>query len=168
MTFTCEGKITRWVLRIEQVDLDFEEGDRWNLPQISTWRPTQTQGFPNTPGISYEVVGITNVTLSTVINRGSIFEYSLSTPIVVEPGHIVGIQMPLNIRERLSRSTKLLFWQLVNGNASYLSYSSLQNRSVIAVSPFEIIQPIVSFIPLISVQIGKFYEKHNDNDYAFM
>ena len=156
MTFTCKGKITRWVLRIEQVDLDFEEGDRWNLPQISTWRPTQTQGFPDTPGISYEVTGITNVTLSTVINRGSEFEYILSTPIVVEPGHIVGIQMPLNMRERQSRSTRLLFWQLVNGNASYLSYSSLQNRTVIAVSPFEIIQPIVTFIPLISVHFGKF------------
>ena len=157
MSFTCEAKITRWQLRIEQIDLDFEEGDRWNLPQISIWRPRQAQGFPSTAGISYELAGITNETLSTAINKGSIFEYRLSTPMIVEPGHIVGIQMPLNMRERLSRSTKLLFWQLINGNASYLSYSSLQNRSTIVVSPFEITEPIVTFIPLITVHIGEFY-----------
>ena len=157
MSFTCEAKITRWQLRIEQIDLDFEEGDRRNLPQISIWRPRQAQGFPSTAGISYELAGITNETLSTVINQGSIFEYRLSTPMTVEPGHIVGIQMPLNMRERLSRSTKLLFWQLTNGNASYLSYSSLQNRTTIVVSPFEIIEPIVTFIPLIAVHIGEFY-----------
>ena len=155
MSFTCEGKITRWVLRIEQIDLDLEEGDQWNLPQISTWRPMQTQGFPNVPVISYELASITNETLSTTINKGSIFEYSLSTPIVVEPGHIVGIQMPLNMRERLTRSTRLLFWQLVNGNTSYLSHSSLQNRTMIVVSPFEVIKPIVTFIPLISGHIGE-------------
>jgi hypothetical protein len=127
------------------------------LPQISTWRPRQAQAFPSTAGIGYELAGITNETLSTVINKGSIFEYRLSTPIVVEPGHIVGIQMLLNTRERLSRSTKLLFWQLTNGNVSYLSYSSLQNRTTIVISPFEVIEPIVTFIPLISVHIGKFY-----------
>lgn len=156
MSFTCEAKITQWQLRIEQIDLDFEEGDRWNLPQISIWRPRQAQGFPSAAGISYELAGITNETLSTVINQGSVFEYRLSTPMTVEPGHIVGIQMPLNMRERLSRSTKLLFWQLTNGNASYLSYSSLQNRTTIVVSPFEVIEPIVTFIPLIAVHIGEF------------
>ena len=155
MSFTCEGKITRWILRIEQMDIDLEEGDRWNVPQISTWRPTQTQGFPSAPVISYKLVSITNETLSTAINRGSVYEYNLPIPIAVEPGHIVGVQMPLNMRERLLRSTRLLFWQLVNGNASYLSYSSLQNRSTIVVTPFEVIEPILKFIPLISVQIGE-------------
>ena len=158
MSFTCEGKITRWVLRIEQIDLDLEEDDRWNLPQISTWKPTRTQGFPSAGVISYELTSITNETLSTVINKGSVFEYSLPTPTVVEPRHIIGIQMPLNMRERLTRSTRLLFWQLVNGNASYLSYSSLQNRTAIVVSPFDVIEPIVTFIPLISAHIGEFYK----------
>ena len=157
MSFTCEGKITRWVLRIEQIDLDLEEGDRWNLPQISTWRPTQNQGLSSALGISYELASITNETLTTAINRGSAFEYNLSTPIAVEPGHIIGIQMPLNMRERLSRSTRLLFWQLVSGNASYISYSSLQNRTAIVVSPFDVLQPILTFIPLIVVHIGEFY-----------
>ena len=158
MSFTCEGNITQWILRKEQRDLDLEEDDRWNIPQISTWRPTQVQGFPGAPIISYDLVSITNETLSTVIDKGSVYEYNLLTPVKVAPGHIVGVQMPLNRRERASRSTRLLFWQLVSGNTSTLSYSSLQNRSAVVLSPFEIAEPILTFIPLISVRFGEFHK----------
>ena len=159
MTFSCKGKIIRWVLRIEPRDLDLEEDDRWNLPQISTWRMKKNQGFSTAPVFRYELASVTNETLSTKVNRGSVYEYDLSkAPVVVESGDIVGIQTTLNMRERLSRSTRLLFWQLVKGNTSTLSYSSLQNRSTIVISPYEIVEPTLTFIPLISVHFGKFRE----------
>ena len=107
-------------MRVEEIDLDLEEeGDRWNVPQLTTWREPDVQSPPSPFKITtYERVSITNNTLSTEINRGSVYEYNLPTPVAVQPGDIVGIQMPLHIIARQSWTTKLLSLDLVKGNAS--------------------------------------------------
>ena len=158
LRFTCNGNITRWRVRVEEIDLDLEEeGDRWNVPQLTTWREPDVQSPPSPFKITtYERVSITSNTLSTVINRGSVYEYNLPTPVAVQPGDIVGIQMPLHMIARQSWTTKPLFLDLVRGNASLNSYSKPENSTVVVIPPPEIIKPLQTFIPLISVVIGEF------------
>jgi hypothetical protein len=158
--FTCRGNITRWRVRVEQIDPDFEAEDlvQWNVPQLMTWREMQVQGPPSLfRPTAYERVSITNKSLSTIrMVEGSVYEYNLPTPTEVQPGDIVGIQLPLNMELRQRRTTKPLFLELLNGNASMYSYIKLDNSTLAVIPPADVIQPLQTFIPLISVKIGEF------------
>ena len=158
LRFTCRGNITRWRVRVEEIELDFEAEDQWNIPQLTTWKESQVQGpsslFRPT---AYEQVSITNETLSTIrMKEGSVFEYNLAIPIEVEPGHIVGIRLPLNMETRHSRTSKPLFLELLSGNASMYSYIKLENSTLVVIPPAEVVPPLQTFIPLISVRIGEY------------
>ena len=157
LRFTCHGNITRWRVRVEEIELDFEAEDQWNIPQLMTWRESEIQG-PTSPfrPTAYERVSITNETLSTIrMNGRSVYEYNLLTPTAVRPGDIVGIQLPLSMETRHSRTTKPLFLELLNGNASMYSYIKLENSTPVVVPPAEVFPPLQTFIPLISVRIGE-------------
>ena len=157
LRFTCRGTITRWRVRVEEIDLDFEAEDQWHIPQLSTWRKSQVEGPPSLfrPTV-YERVSITNKTLSTIrMDRGSVYEYELVTPTEVESGDIVGIQLPLNMEVRQSRTIKPLFLELMSGNASINSHIKLENSTLVVISSVEVVQPLQTFIPLISVRIGE-------------
>ena len=158
LRFTCRGNITRWRVRVEEIDLDFREGDlaRWNVPQLATWRETEVSG-PQSPfkPMAYERVSITNDTLQTVTIEGSVYEYILPIPTEVEPGDTVGITLPINMDIRLSRTTKPLLLELVSGNSSLYSHIKLDNATVVVIPPAQVVLPVQTFIPLISVQIGE-------------
>ena len=157
LRFTCHGTITRWRVRVEEIDLDFEAEDQWHVPQLSTWRKSRVEAPPSLfrPTV-YERVSITNETLSTIrMDRGSVYEYKLVTPTEVESGDIVGIQLPLNMEVRHSRTIKPLFLELVSGNSSINSHTKLENSTLVMIPPAEVVQPLQTFIPLISVRVGE-------------
>ena len=89
------------------------------------------------------------------MDQGSVYEYNLATPTEVEPGDIVGIRLPLNMEARQSRTTKPLFLELVSGNANINSYIKLENSTLVVIPPAEVVPPLQTFIPLISVRIGE-------------
>ena len=158
--FTCRGNITQWRVRVEEIDLDFEAEDliRWQIPQLMTWRESSIEGPPSPfRPTAYEQVSITNESLSTIrMAEGSVYEYNLVTPTEVEPGDIVGIRLPLNMEIRHSRTTKPLFLDLLSGNSSMYSYIKLDNSNPAVIPPANVVQPLQTFIPLISVRIGEF------------
>lgn len=163
LTFTCRGNLTRWRVRVEEIDLDFEAEDlvQWNIPQLTTWRKIQAPGPPSLfrPTV-YERVSTTNANLSTIrMVEGSVYEYNLATPTEVESGDIVGIRLPLNMEIRLRRTTKPLFLELLSGNSSMYSYIKLENSTTALIPPADVVQPLQTFIPLISVRIGEFTDK---------
>ena len=159
LRFTCRGNITHWRLRVEEiVDFDFEAEDQWNIPQLVTWRESQVPDPLNLfRPTAYERVSITNESLSTIrMNEGSVYEYNLAVPTAVEPGDIVGITLPLNMEMRHKRTIKPLLLELLRGNASLYSHIKLDNSTLAGIPPLEIVQPLQTFIPLISVRIGRF------------
>ena len=107
--------------------------------------------------VAHMQVSITNESLSTIrMAEGSVYEYNLVTPTEVEPGDIVGIRLPLNMEIRHSRTTKPLFLDLLSGNSSMYSYIKLDNSNPAVIPPANVVQPLQTFIPLISVRIGEF------------
>lgn len=158
INFTCYGKITRWTLRVEQLeDLDLDEDELWYIPQLSVWRPSKDQNLAREKIGSYELQSSTNETIFPVNDQGPVFEYKMPFAMTVEPSDIIGIRMPLDAKTRRVRTTKPLFLELSRGNATSKSYSTLHNRTTISVSSET--RELHTYLPLISVDIREFHSK---------
>lgn len=155
LQFRCHGKITRWSLRVEQLgNLDLEEDDLWYIPQLLTWRESKDQAHSQQV-VSYKLQSSTNETIFTVHDKGIVFEYNIPVPTTVEPGDIVGIQMPHDATARRTRTTKPLFLEVGNRNRTTQSYISLHKRTSITI-PSKQLDKTESFLPLISVNFCEF------------
>ena len=153
--FTCRSKLIRWSLQVEQLgDLDLEEDDQWNIPQLSVWRPSEDTDLSRRRG-TFKLQSSTNETIFSINDKGLTFEYNLQVPVTVEPGDIVGIRMPLDDMARRSRSTRPLFMALERGDVSKRSYICLNNRTTIAIMSEGFERDVDTIVPLISVRIGE-------------
>ena len=76
---------------------------------------------------------------------------------IVEPGDIVGIRMPLDEFARQSRSTRPLFMELTSGDINTRSYIRLTDRKMITIVSEGFERDVDTIIPLISVRICESY-----------
>ena len=106
MTFTCQGLLTTWIFR--------GFGGRDDELQLTTWRPDPL--IDTFRRVSRTNSSVANVTVS---ENGSVFTYELNSPLQIEPGDIVGIEVVSNS----PRNTKnILSLDVTDKGKGFLSY----------------------------------------------
>ena len=117
--------------------------------ELETWRLDTYRTIPTI----YERVSTTESGIVTVTQDGPIFIYELASPVLVEPGDIVGVEI-----ERLCIQSEdydnVLSFNISGTGSSYLSYRQEGPESTFY------LQPLYStteqdFVPLIEAVVGE-------------
>lgn len=127
MKFTCPGTVTKWVFK----GVGGQEATC--RVELATWRLAwDVRTFTS----FYAQTSTTNGNTARTVVEGSIFTYELATPVQVQPGDIIGVEissmcmmveiysnvLTLNVSGNSSTST-MSYWRLGGGTQFYLESS---------------------------------------------
>ena len=151
MEFTCMGILTGWTFRAMP---GVNVVTRCRV-QLTTWRFN-----PSSSSTSFNRRSSTDGNMATFDVDGSIFTYKLSTPAIVQPGDILGVDI-----DDLCRNTQT-FDNILSLNVSGIgsttrvyrrpTSSSRLNPSLFSVSVFTMNTLIPLVTPIILPTIGQF------------
>ena len=145
LKFTCQGRVTQWVFK--------GEGSAQSScrVQLATWRLSIDPRF-----LVYGRVSTTQDNIARVrVTNGSIFTYELTTPVPVQPGDIVGIEIPstCGLFEIYNNVLSLNVTNTSSTKSSF-SYSRFESGSV-----FQLESPLThhqeGYHPLVEAVIGE-------------
>jgi hypothetical protein len=143
LQFTCNGLVTKWI---------FEAKPRQSAATcgvvFETWRLNTTSSNTTT---TYDRISTTQRSrINFVAQEGAIFTYGLASPVVIEPGDIVGVM--------IRRSCNVLSFNatgIVNDSTS-LSYGRDGSNSTFNLDGTT---PSQNLSPLIGYQVGELIVK---------
>lgn len=137
MQFTCHGILRKWIFRGVR-------GQEAGV-QLTTWRQT-----PFTT--QYQRVSITSRNTARITLDGSVFTYEPTTPVHVQPGDVLGIEMQF-----VPQSNNILSLDIIRTGSVSLSYRrslGLGSTSVFGLQSLFIFRE-QRYVPLIEAVIGK-------------
>ena len=142
MQFTCSASITTWNFR----GIPGQNVDEACRVHLTTWRRDPVNALTT----QYKRTSTTEGNTANFIVNGPIFTYVLATPVQVEPGDIVGIEMGT-----LCRSFDNI--QSVNASVNGRSFTSYRRNSDATTFNLDSSTTVLerNFIPLIQDTIGQ-------------
>lgn len=142
--FTCYGLLTKWIF----TGVPGQAAGSCRV-ELETWRLDTSSTIPTI----YDRISTTERGIVRVTQDGSIFTYELTSPVLVAPGDIVGVEI-----ERLCIRSEdfddVLSFNISGTGSSYLSYRQEGPESTFY------LQPLYStteqdFVPLIEAVVGE-------------
>lgn len=140
IAFGCHGNLTKWIFRGVR---GREAGVR-----LTTWRLIDAQ---NSLLTRYIRVSVAQRNTARITLDGSVFTYELISPVQVQPGDILGIEI-----WSVSRSIDVLSLNVSGSSSnSSLSYRRFQRLGSVFEVPSQFISCELGYVPLISAVIGQ-------------
>ena len=136
-SFTCNGNVTKWIMRWIQVT-----SSSMNFPELQVWRPS------NEANVTFQLVGSTAITADPGATRAIadfVFEFTVNPPLPVQAGDVLGIYQP--------ESRIRLFSGAIQSNE--VLFQIVSSSLTIFPEPTPTVRPL-SRVPLISAEVGRF------------
>ena len=146
LQFTCFGLLTKWIF----TGVPGQAAASCRV-ELETWRlAAYTSGTDSTV---FQRRSTTERSRVTIMQDGPIFTYELASPVLVEPGDIVGVEL-----ERLCIMSEdfdnVLSFNISGTGSSYLSYRQDGPESTFYLHPLYATTE-QDFIPLIEAVVGE-------------
>jgi hypothetical protein len=120
--------------------------------EIETWRPDTSIYYSSTTVAAvYDRISTTGRNIVTITQDGPIFTYDLASPVVVEPGDVVGVELEYLCIESEDYDNVLSF-NISGTGSTYLSYRQAGSESSFYL---EYATPEQHLIPLIEALVGE-------------
>ena len=144
LQFICFGTLTRWIF----TGVPGQPITSCRV-ELGTWRLDTSSTFNTT----YKRISTTERSEATVIQDGQIFIYELSSPVFVEPGDIVGVELG-HFCAPFEDLDNFLSLNISGTGLSYLSYRKDGSGSIFSLRSSSI-TPEEDFVPLVQAIVGK-------------
>ena len=142
LRFTCYGTLTQWIF----AGVPGQAATPCRV-ELGTWRPADTSST------IYGQRSTTERGFVTITQDGQIFTYDLASPVLVEPGDIVGIELR-RFCAPLEDLDNVLSHNISGTDSSYLSYRKDGSGPTFFLQSSSII-PEQDFVPLIEAVVGE-------------
>ena len=144
LQFNCYGLLTKWIFAGVPV-----RTDALCIVEIETWRLDTTPGLIDTV---YNRISTTKGNIVAIRHDGSIFTYKLDSPVLVEPGDIVGVVFRYSCIE--SEYDIVLSFNFSGTGSNYSSYRQARPKSKFLLEPLSATAE-QHLIPLIEAVVGE-------------
>jgi hypothetical protein len=147
LQISCRGLLTKWIF----IGVPGRAFTSCTV-ELETWRLDTT--IYSTTTTVYDRISTTERNIVTITQDGPIFIYDLASPVVVEPGDVVGIELEYLCIESEDYDNVLSF-NISGTGSTYSSYRQAGSESTFYLEPFYCGTPEQDLIPLIDAVVGE-------------